>query len=460
MIKFLKLFGVLVVAVLFGSVTYLFLMPPDLLRVGSNYTAKIVCSNVFIANRNEDKVLEIDVQAPGHPLLRLMQVEVDRSNGSVRAALLGLIAPGMAFMRGPKLGCTSLPSLERDNLAMVEKLPASINRDADLPWPRGDFVSPYQSNAVQRVIEDHALAGPGMRAVLVVKDGRIVGERYGDGFDAQTPLLGWSITKSVTAALIGRAIREGHMSLDDDVAEVFGWDDNRRNIALTDLMAMASDLEWNEGYGSVSDVTRMLYLEDDMANFVAGMPLDSETPPGIGENFSYSSGTSVLLSRAWQAAFDDIAEAVRFPSVALFEPLGMTSAVLEMDAAGTYAGSSYMYATARDWARFGQFMLQRGVWEGRSLLPIDYVDWMTTSHPASNGQYGNAQVWKRAANGWMSGANPKLPADAFFMNGHDGQSISVIPSEGLVLVRLGLTPTDKRYKVAFLLEALIEATAD
>ncbi|MEO0542814.1 MAG: serine hydrolase [Pseudomonadota bacterium] len=460
MIRVLKWFGFIALAALIGAVGYLSVMPPDLLRVGSNYTAKIICSNVFIANRDEEEVLEVDVQAPGHPLLRLMRVEVDRSEGTVHAALLGAIAPGMAVSRGPKLGCTSLPSLDGSNLLSVDGPPVAEAPVPQRPWPVGEQVDTDLPTDVSAILNDETLVGPGMRAVVIVKDGNIIGERYGEGFNAQSPLLGWSVTKTVTAALIGRAIREGHMTLEGNVSSVFDWADERQSIGLSELMAMASDLQWNEGYGSVSDVTRMLYLEEDMAAFVAGMPVDAVTSLGIGEDFNYSSGTTVLLSKIWQSAFTDQSQAVAFAHQALFQPLGMHSAVLEMDAKGTYVGSSYMYATARDWARFGQFMLQRGVWDGLSLLPIGFVDWMTKTHPASNEQYGNGQIWKRAANAWMPGENPQLPDDGFYMNGHDGQSISVISSEGLVVVRLGLTPTDRAYKVAYLLEALIEATGD
>ncbi|MEN0000917.1 MAG: serine hydrolase [Pseudomonadota bacterium] len=456
--KWVKRLGAFVFALFVAAFGYLLIAPPDLLRVGSNYTAKMVCSNVFTAGRDADEVLAIDVQAPGHPLLRLMRVNVDRSARTVEAGIFGFIAPGMAVLRGPGLGCSSLPTLDYADMVAVA-LPEKPAQNLDAPWPAGSAVDIPVNETVEAILDDEALTGPGMRAVVVVKDGQIIGERYGDGFSAQTPLLGWSVTKTVTGALIGRAIREGHVTRDAPIT-AFDWTDERAGIALSDLMGMATDLTWNEGYGSVSDVTRMLYLEPDMAGFVASQPVDAQSPEGIGDSFNYSSGTTVLLSSSWQNGFDDPAAAAAFPYEALFEPLGMASAVLEMDAAGTYVGSSYMYATARDWAKFGQFMRQRGVWNGRSLLPVGYVDWMVTPHSAADGQYGQGQVWLRAANAWMPGANPALPDDGFYMNGHDGQSISVIPSEDLVVVRLGLTPTDQIYKVANLVSAIINATAD
>ena len=454
--RLLRRAGLAVAAIVVAGLGSLIVAPPDLIRVGANYAAKIVCSNLFVAGRDAEEVLAVDVQAPGHPLLRLMRVDVDAEAGTVRAGLFGVIGGGLAVRR-PGQGCSSVPAGGPGWLAEVAAPPPVASPPADAPWPEGNRVEPPLDEALDAVLDDPALTGPGMRAVVIVRDGAIVGERYADGFGPQTPLLGWSVTKTVTAALVGLAVREGRLDLDRP-ADFEGWDgDGRAAIAARPMMGMATDLEWNESYGSVSDVTRMLYLETDMAGFAAGKPRDGESPQGVGDVFEYSSGTSVLLSRLWQGAFDDPAVAAAFPRAALFGPLGMASAVMEMDAAGTFVGSSYMYATARDWARFGQFMLQRGVWDGRPLLPVGFVDWMVTPHPASGGAYGNGHVWLRPANAWMGGDNPELPEGGFYMNGHDGQSVNVIPSEGLVIVRLGLTPTRERYKVARLIEAVIAA---
>lgn len=445
----------LLAAVILGLAGWLYFAPPDLIRVGSHYSAKIVCSNVFLADRDPQATLETDVQAPGHWLLRLMDVSVDRPAGVVRAGLLGVFGGGLSVYREGQ-GCAAVPDGDIEAVrAQPAPPPAQIAAPGEGVWPEGETVEPLEDGELYAVLNDEALVGPGMRAVVVVRDGRIVGERYGEGFDETTRLLGWSMTKSVTGTLIGRLVREGRMSV-DETGLFENWTDGRSGISVADMLGMASDLTWNEDYGDVSDVTRMLYLEPDMAGFAASMPLDAETPGGTGEVFEYSSGTTVMLSRIWENVFDSPAEALAFPRDALFDPLGMTSAVLETDARGTFVGSSYLYATARDWARIGQFLLQRGVWNGRSLLPVGFVDWMVEPHPASNGEYGRGHVWRRAPNAWLPGDNPDLPADAFFMSGHDGQSVSIVPSENLVVVRLGLTPSRLNYKPAFLVQALID----
>ena len=225
-------------------------------------------------------------------------------------------------------------------------------------------------------------------------------------------------------------------------------------------MGMSSGLMFNEEYGSVTDVTRMLFLEPDMANFALKKPLDAKT----GLKFNYSSGTAVLLSRIWQNALGENAGA--YPAQALFQPLGMASAVMEADASGTFVGSSYLYATGRDWARFGEFLRLDGVWNGKAILPRGFVSMMREPVDVSDSgfgpEYGKGQLWLRGPEaGTQAGFDPdagfELPDDAFWMLGHDGQSTAIIASKGLVVVRLGLTPSRLGYKPQALVAALVKA---
>lgn len=440
-----RFLGVALILLIAGFALFLYVSPPDLIRIGSGYAAKIVCSNVFLAKRDAHQVLEVDVQAPGHPLLKLMRIKVDQDHGVVSAGLLGLFGNSQAVYR-PGLGCALVPDGDLVKAQALRFSPVMTSLP-DAPWPQGTKVSPIANQALDAVLQDKSLAGEGMRAIIIVKQGRIVGEAYGDGFSAETPLLGWSMTKSVTAAIIGTLIRDGKMDLTRQ--SLFGeWrNDDRAEIRLADLMAMSSGLEFNEDYGDVTDVTRMLYLEPDMAAFAADKPLVS----AVGSVFSYSSGTTILLSRLWQQAAAD--QAISWPSRALFEPLGMRSATLEMDEAGTFAGSSYLYATARDWSRFGLLLLQAGQWNGKAILPPNYVAWMREPAPASSGKYGRGQVW-------LNSADRNLPKDTFWMRGHDGQFIAIIPSQDLVVVRLGLTPAKLAYSVSPLVAAALNVLKD
>jgi CubicO group peptidase (beta-lactamase class C family) len=444
----------LAVLAVVGLAGWLYVAPPALIRVGAAYSAKMVCSNVFLADRDATQVLAEDVQAPGHPLLGYIRIEVDEAHRAVSAALLGVFGRERAVMR-EGLGCTVA-----SGDALLEGLSASQAApvDTQAPWPEGEIVAPSQTPELEAILADDGLTGPGMRAVVVVKNGRIVGERYGEGFSAVTPLLGWSMTKTVTAAIIGTVIAEGKLAQgQENLLEIWNGDD-RGDITLADLMAMSSGLAFNEDYGDVTDVTRMLYLEPDMAGFAAAKPLAAEP----GTVFSYSSGTTLVLSRLWQDALGEPQAALDWPREALFDRIGMASAVLEADASGTFVGSSYLYATARDWARFGQLLLQDGRWNGADVLPFGYVAWMRQAAPASDGAYGRGHLWlhgPRATTpeGTHADAGFDLPEDAFWLLGHDGQTVTVVPSQDLVVVRLGLTPSKLGYKPQALVEALVEA---
>jgi CubicO group peptidase (beta-lactamase class C family) len=460
---FRRIAGVLLVLII-AAALLLWLKPPALLRVGANYSAKIVCSNVFLARRDPDEVLRVDVQAPGISILKLMRVSVDRQRGVVRAGFFGVIGDGLAQYRLNK-GCTVMADGKLDPSAPAELNAMSrIDRPAppaafsSAPWPDGAAVETRAT--IDAVLKDPVLAGPGARAIVVVDHGRIVGEYYAPGFEPNTPLLGWSMTKTVMAGAIGMLIKDGKLSL----AQAGFWrgNDGREKIRLKELLAMSSGLQWNEAYGAVSDVTSMLYLQPDMAAFARSPPLAH--PPG--EEWLYSSGTAVMLSRIAQEVLDQGAtkaqDLATFVKARLFIPIGITTATIEPDERGTLVGSSYMYATARDWARYGLFLLQDGIWQGEELLPPGYVTLMTTPVDASRGQYGMGQTWLWGSEAVTPGVNPDaafgIPPDAFWMSGHDGQSVCIIKSRQLVIVRLGLTPYAAGYTSQRLVQAVLKAT--
>ena len=230
-LKFLKWLLILVVLAAGLLAAWLALAPLALIRVGSAYSAKIVCSNVFIAKRDAQEVLKIDVQAPGHPLLRLMRVEVDEAKDEVEAGLLGLFGKNKAAHRAG-LGCTSVSGGGRLAPLNAPGKPAAAANPAAL-WPEGEGSAPSQDKAIAAILDDPALQGPGMRAIVAVQNGRIIGERYAPGFDANSPLLGWSMTKTVNAALVGTLVQSGKLSLGK--TDIFpGWaGDERRAISAS-----------------------------------------------------------------------------------------------------------------------------------------------------------------------------------------------------------------------------------
>ena len=447
-----------VLAVVVGG-AWLYVSPPDLIRVAAGYSAKMVCSNMFIAGRDGAQVLADDVQAPGHPILKYVRVSIDEKAGTVSAGLAGVFGKGLAVFR-PGLGCASVPDgnlgkAKTVALKQVEPQAANVGQS----WPVGNQVATSQDPAIAAILDDPAMTGPGMRAVVVAQNGRIVAERYGEGFDDTTPLLGWSMTKTVNTAIIGTLVRDGKLALTK--ADLFPeWKTgNRAAITVAELMAMTSGLEFNEDYGDVTDVTRMLYLQPDMAAFARDKPLVGLT----GKKFNYSSGTTVLLSRIWQDALGGAEAALAYPRAALFDPLNMASAMMEADAAGTFTGSSYMYANARDWARFAQMLLDNGMANGVQVLPPEFVAMMQEPVAASDTgfgmQYGKGQVWLTGPSGTTpDDQDPDLgfalPADAYWMLGHDGQSICIIPSRKMIVLRMGLTPSKLNYKPQALVQRL------
>ena len=412
--------------------------------IGTGAAAKTVCSDVFVGGRDAEGLLNEEM-----PKATFVSYEVDRSSRQVHASAFGFARKTAVFR--PGLGC----------VLAIDRAPADLASDgwemsglgpAERPWPRGDGEDPRPDPAgLDRPGLDAAIdtllfqpeeptdgARPlNTRAVVVVHRGRILAERYAEGFGPDTPQLGWSMTKSVTSALVGLLVARGKVDVHAPIgfAEWSGTDDPRRELTWDHLLRMSSGLDFTEDYGLRSDVTVMLF---DVADGSA-LPLERGLAHPVDTHWAYSSGTTNLVSRRMREVFDDDAAYHRFPHEALFGPLGMRSAVMETDPSGTFVGSSFMYATPRDWARFGQLYLQDGVWEGERLLPEGWVRDSVAPTPTHPTQGYGAQWWLNAAKDESKRALPGVPADAYFASGHQGQIVLVVPSREAVIVRMGMT---------------------
>jgi CubicO group peptidase (beta-lactamase class C family) len=411
----------------------------------SAHTSKVLCSAVFVSDRDPRDVMNEDLAQ-----YSFMDTEVDREGESVAASLFGL-AERRAIFR-PCLGCTLVLGVSEADLRSQVSEIAGPGPAGDEIWPRGDLrPSRPWALGIDRAELNKAMdwafqeLNPDMhrrtRAVVVLYDGEIVAERYAPGYSKETRLVGWSMAKSVTGALIGILVQEGKLVLDQPVTatEWSNPEDPRREITLDQLMRMSSGLKFDEGYDSpYSDTLTMLYNSPDPAAYAAGLQL--ETAPD--EKWSYSSGTTNILSRIVREAIGgSLTDYLTFPRRALFDKIDMRSAVMEPSASGNFVGSSFMYATARDWARFGLLYLQDGVWAGERILPEGWVDYSRTPTPkAPRGEYG-AQWWLNVgakndpADRWL----PHAPTDAYSSQGFEGQFVTVIPSRKLVIVRLGMS---------------------
>jgi len=276
-------------------------------------------------------------------------------------------------------------------------------------------------------------------AVLILKNGQLVAERYAHGVGVNTPVLGFSATKSITNALLGILVRQGKLDMNQPAAFAAWADpvDSRHAITPDQLLRQTSGLDMYQDNSGFDRNTRMMYLERDMAGFAMSSRLLH--PPGT--QWAYADGNFILLSRLVRDAVGGTAHDVAaFAQRELFGPLGMQHAVLEFDATGTPLGSSYFLATGRDWARFGQLYLNDGMAGNQRILPPGWVKYsatqtLDTGYGAGfwvNGVPGNAP-W-----GGLWGM-PNVPKDAFFAMGFMGQHVVVVPSEQLVVVRLGVS---------------------
>lgn len=291
------------------------------------------------------------------------------------------------------------------------------------------------------------------RAVLVLKDGRIVAERYAPGYHENTRFISWSMAKTITAVMIGQLVADGRLRLDESVP-VPAWQragDPRGEITLRQLLQMRSGLKHTEAGEPVyeSDEVRMLFLDgrDNMAAYAEAQPLEAEP----GRKWEYSSATTVILAdlaaRTLITSPDPAAntpeERRRIVSdylhTRLFDPIGMRSMVPEFDAAGTLIGGSLIHGSARDWAKFGEFLRNKGAVKGAQLVPSGWIEFMLRPSPRNPG-YG-AQVWlNRPQVDDGSVQWPGAPTSTFSMNGHLGQYVVVAPTLGVTVVRLGKTP--------------------
>jgi CubicO group peptidase (beta-lactamase class C family) len=418
-------------------------------HVGAGFAAKVTCSLVLNSHQGAAGSVREYVNAETAPLGRLLGVSMLEHG----AEGVGLLAIHVRAVHRPGLGCTLLPGDSEASLALPGGIAdARPILDPAMPWPLGGDGPVARASAAIEAALDRAFEEPRpsaegrvrhTTAVVVAHDGQLIAERYAPGYSPETPMLSWSMAKSVTAALVGIAVGDGRLALREraPVPEWAGENDPRRAITLDQLLRMSSGLGFNEHYGPTNDVSRMLFTEPDTGAFAARSPLIA-APDTV---WSYSSGTSNIVARILRELHgNDLAALVRASRERLFDPVAMTSAFLEPDASGTFIGSSFAFMTARDWARFGELHRRDGVWNGRRILPEGWVRYVTTPTPAApNGRYG--------AHWWLNAGNPKdptqrpwpaLPTDSYAATGHSGQYVVVVPSAKLVVVRLGLSEPD------------------
>jgi len=458
MIRRLALGLVLLIAV--GAITAVLLRRPDIaVRVATGLVSHTLCSETFVAGLDPDRTFrETVATTPGVRLLRPgLRYAVDRSRRTVRTTLLGRFGMEAAYHDG--VGCTMMfPGATA--APATSSVPVAA---APLPAPEPPPAEPA-SEALRAAVE-RAFAEPpggpprGTKAVVVMHRGRIVAERYAPGYGPETPMLSWSVAKSVVNALVGILVREGRLSVAGP-APVPEWrdpSDPRHAITIEHLMRMDSGLALDETNSGFDPASRMLITQPDMAGSAAAAPL--RAPPGT--RYHYSSPSTLLLSRIIR---DTVGggprELIAFAERELFRPVGMRRVTLEFDGAGTPVGSTYVYATARDWARFGQLYADDGVAEGRRILPPGWVDYSAAPTAGSRDGYGAGFFTNRGGSEYARlRVTGGMPPDSFFASGTQGQRIVISPSRRLVVVRLGRSQDWETFDIRGLIRLVAEVDA-
>ncbi len=424
----------LVVALTGASVHY---RPDRAIRVATGFVAHNICARTFVSGFDPQLAFaEISERAGIRQLRPLLRFDVDRTARTVDASTLGLFRSRATFHDG--LGCVeqhgpSAPYLLKNDIeALKAKTPPS------LPEIAGPAVVEPSDPALKAAL-DHAFEEPPSppfrrtRAVVVVHDGRVIAERYAAGVGIDTPLPGFSMTKSVVNALVGVLTQQGLVtpSMPAPIPEWRGADDPRREIEVEHLMRMTTGLDLDETNSGFDRSSRM-YLQDDTAAYAVDARMIA--PPG--ERWRYSSPSTQILSRIIRDAAGGPEQTLALAWRELFNPLGMRHVTLEFDSVGTLLGATNMLASARDWAKFGLLYLNDGVVGEKRILHEDWVDFCaaaTLDTDYAAGFWTNRSEHPNARTRVQLG----IPRDAFFASGDLGQRVVIMPSQKLVVVRLG-----------------------
>ncbi len=437
-----------VLALLMGGLAAIGITPAYIAAapgVATGIGAKLLCSARYVSGFDEARSFDDLVQYS--PILQQLAVEYDAVSPAVSTSLLGISSKTARHI--PGLGC----AVDYAGYNGREQLQLSPIQSSTEAWPAGDEVGApreeIQSLLENLVAQDNEL-GLNTRALLVVHNGTIAAEAYAQGADAQTPLLGWSMAKSLNSVMIGNLAFRGLVDLETSALFSQWMDDERAAIRVVDLLTMTDGLQFSEEYDPGDDATAMLFTEPSASDYVLSRPMAHEP----GTRFNYSSGSANLLSRFYteilgseQAAYNNYASNIR-------DVLGFQNAVFETDASGVFMGSSYLYASARDWARLGQLMLNGGEINGVRLVSPQWIATATSPNGSENDPAYGYQFWLNRGGERLRWN--LIPEDAFAAQGNRQQYVMIIPSLQLVVVRLGWTaggyPVNQR--VAEIIDAI------
>ncbi|NKC01086.1 MAG: serine hydrolase [Pseudomonadales bacterium] len=393
------------------------------LDVGLGITAKLGCSGRFVSGFTPRKIID-DIRTYSEAAA-IFTVHFDETNNVTTSSIFGFF-PTSATYR-PGLGCTlNIGDTTHLDEIIVTKLDEKSELDRQ--------IDPQISDALNAMLARDQAQSLDTRALVVVKEGYLVAESYAPDMGVGTRHLAWSMGKSLTSLLVGNLVMNGKLEVDQ--TNLFTeWHDERAQISLENLLQMSSGLAFDETYAPGSDATRMLFSAYDTAAVARELPLTH--PPG--EHFAYSSGTTALLASLVTRTLGGPAATYDYLNTQLLGPLGIQTLIAEPDPSGVFVGSSYVYGTARDWARLGLVYLNQGTLDGEQIVHPDWIAASIESNTSGNNQAYGYQVWLN--NHPRKPRYPDLPRDAYSMQGNRGQVVMILPTESVVIVRLGWSPT-------------------
>jgi len=429
--------------ILYGALTFIFavllcggIYLNTLLPIITGYAAKNLCSDVFVSGRKPENVEAVDLN---FSFIKFTRNIVNFKDNSVTSHFLW--GKSKAVYR-PGFGVTLIRDIP-ERILRKSRYPSGVEAgylQDTMRWPLGNIL-PAKRTGIdtiklgvisKKLIYENAYNGDAF-AFMVVHKGIPVAEAYKPEFNQKTRFLSWSMAKSFTNAFVGILVKQGKLDI-NQLTGLEEWKgDDRSKITLNNLMQMQSGLKWNEDYGNRSDVTVMLHCESDMSRYAFEKPMEYPA----GSHWYYSSGTTNIVNWLIRRKLNNDSLYYSFANTQLFNKIGMPDAVMEVDPSGNRVGSSYLYATARDYARFGLLYQNDGVFNGERILPEGWVKYTTSPGSASNGVYGSFF--------WLNRSKrlPSAPEDMYACDGHDGQHIYILPTQQLVVVILGFSPTSK-----------------
>lgn len=413
------------------------------LNIIAGYSSKNMNSSVFLAGRTMQFTDSTD---NNFSPINLGSDKVNKAQKTSSASVFGLLTRTAIYREG--LGSVLITD-DFDTTLKVET-PKRTQPDNTTPFPFGNadqkdsILSNIDYIKLTKTVDNLFTNNTQTRAVVVIHKNQIIAEQYDKGFTKDSRILGWSMTKSIMSTVYGILQTQGKINVFDK-APVAEWqNDDRKEITINNLLQMNSGLAWDENYNEISDVTKMLFLEKDMTKIQA----EKQFVGKPNQTWNYSSGTSNLLSGILRSKFKTHQEYLDYWYAEFIDKIGMNSMLIETDMTGNYVGSSYAWATPRDWAKFGLLYLNKGNWNGEQLFDASWVDYIATPTNGSDGTYGG-HFWLNA-----EGQFPDISKNMFYASGYQGQFVFVFPDQDLVVVRMGLAHIDINEFLKGILESI------